>query len=244
MNIPSNRIVTGSYTSGRDFVDKINKTYYKGYFYKLNGSYYASKNYDENAREIEPASKSKGSFSNPDSLAYSILAGAQAGFQAGLSPSTGTQSIPNKSRSTAVQSIAEADRKGLIPQSVINLGDNPNAEIASLEKATDKVVQENSPTQRKRYFIRQINPLILGIDRKERIIIRECNEETYNNLLNNPNYRKAFLTETIYPSGSIPNNIANPSQPRFTNQSEIDEAERRLPGLKRFLDIEFSSTIQ
>jgi hypothetical protein len=231
MNIPSNKIVTGSYTSGKDFIYKISKNYYKGYFYKFNGSYYASRSYDENALEIVPAPKAQGAFSDPNSLAYSVLTGAQAGFQAGLSPSAaGTQGIPSKSRTAALQSIAEADKKGLIPQSAINLGDNSNSEAAAFEKSSNKIAQENTPTQRKRYFFRQINPLILGPDKKERIIIRECNEETYNKILSDPNYRKASLTETKFPN--------NP-EPQFANQSEVEAAEVALPGLRKFLDIEF-----
>jgi len=239
MNIPSNRIVIGSYTSGKDFVYKDTDNYYKGYFYKFNGSYYASRSYDENALEIVPASKTKGAFSDPNSLIYSILKGAQAGFQAGLSPSAGSQAIPTKSRTTALQSIAEADKKGLIPQSAANLGDNSNSEAAAFEKSANTLAQENTPTQRKRYFFRQINPLILGPDKKERIIIRECNEETYNKILNDPNYRKAALTETKFPNNITSNNVANPSEPQFANQAEVDAAEVALPGLKKFLGIEF-----
>ena len=233
MNIPLNRIVTGSYTSGKDFVYRYNNSKpYTGYFYKFNGSYYASRSYDENAKEIIPAPKATNIFSDPNSLVYGVLKGAQAGFQAGLSPSAGAQSIPTKSRTVALQSIAEADKKGLLPQSAANLGDNSNAEAASFEKASNKIVEENLPTLKKRYFIRQINPIILGPDKKERIFIRECNEETYNTLLNNPNYKKTFLTETKFP---------NDPEPKFANQAEVDAAEVALPGIKKFLDIEFNS---
>lgn len=233
MNIPSNRIVTGSYTSGKDFVYKDNHSKpYTGYFYKFNGSYYASKSYDENAKEIIPSPKATNVFSDPNSLVYGILKGAQAGFQAGLSPSAaGNQGIPTKSRIVALQSIAEADKKGLLSPSAANLGDNSNSEAAAFEKSANKIAQENTPTQRKRYFFRQINPLILGPDKKERIIIRECNEETYNKILSDPNYRKAALTETKFPN--------NP-EPQFANQPEVEAAEIALPGLRKFLDIEFS----
>jgi hypothetical protein len=231
MNIPSNRIVTGSYTSGKDFVYRYNNSKpYTGYFYKFNGSYYASRSYDENAKEIIPAPKATNIFSDPNSLVYGVLKGAQAGFQAGLSPSAGSQSIPTKSRTVALQSIIEADKKGLLPQSAANLGDNSNAEAAAFEASSNKLAEENSPIQKKRYFIRQINPIILGPDKKERIIIRECSEETYNTLLNNPNYRKASLTETKFP---------NSPEPQFVNQSEVEAAEIALPGLRKFLDIEF-----
>jgi hypothetical protein len=52
MRIPKNKIVTGKYTSGNEFVEKLSNLPYQGYYYELNNKFYTGKEYNANAVEI------------------------------------------------------------------------------------------------------------------------------------------------------------------------------------------------
>jgi len=52
MRIPANVIETGKYTSGGEFVYKLNQSPYKGYYYILNERFFEGKEYKADAQEI------------------------------------------------------------------------------------------------------------------------------------------------------------------------------------------------
>jgi len=52
MRVPINKIQTGKYTSGNEFVEKITNTPYQGYYYELSNKFYVGKEFNPNAVEI------------------------------------------------------------------------------------------------------------------------------------------------------------------------------------------------
>jgi hypothetical protein len=52
MRIPSNIIQTGKYTIGKEFIDKKTHKFYQGYYYEINGRWFAGKEFNNNAPEI------------------------------------------------------------------------------------------------------------------------------------------------------------------------------------------------
>lgn len=75
MRVPKNRIQTGKYTSGGEFLYKKTETPYQGYYYILNNLYYAGKEFKNDAPEIiKIASANILSFSSATSI-FSALSG-------------------------------------------------------------------------------------------------------------------------------------------------------------------------
>jgi len=52
LRIPKNLIVTSKYTSGKEYMFKSTQKEYKGYYYELNGNFFAGKEYKSNANEL------------------------------------------------------------------------------------------------------------------------------------------------------------------------------------------------
>lgn len=52
MGVPKSNIVTGKYTSGREFVELSSNAPYQGYYYELNNKFYSGKEYSPTAPEI------------------------------------------------------------------------------------------------------------------------------------------------------------------------------------------------
>lgn len=223
--IPSNRIVTGSYTSGKDYIYKESKNYYKGYFYKLNGSYYAGKEYKENDPEIVKVPPKPNPWKDPNSLKYAILKGAKTGLQAGLSAAR-TPSMPTKSGG-AVASIIAANQQGLIAKtaSTTELEPEENKQIAE----QGQVNQENlTPVERKRYF-------------RRRRISTKPDKYQFSELPNENEYNKAKLASKISPTHHQVAEVTEtsvPGSPPEFNTDELNKAEKIMPGLKVFLGIE------
>jgi len=69
---------------------------------------------------------------------------------------------------------------------------------------------QTTPT---RYFLKKINIFP--------VVIKEVDEQTYNSLINNAYYQKATVESEII----------------FRNSSELDKAERQMPGLKAWLSV-------
>ncbi len=223
--IPLNRIVTGSYTSGKDYIYKESKNYYKGYFYKLNGSFYAGKEYKENDPEIIKVPPKPNPWKDPNSLKYALLKGAQAGLQAGLSAAR-TPSMPTKSGGV-VASIIAANQQGLISKTASSTQLEPEENQQITEQG--QVNQENlSPVERKRYFLRKR----VSTKPDEYKFSELPNESEYNKLKSSSRLlskiqQVAEVTETSVPG----------SPPEF-NTDELNAAEKKMPGLKVFLGIE------
>jgi hypothetical protein len=211
MKVPSSSIIKG-YTAGKEYTYKKSTNFYIGYFYKLRNKFYVGKDYDPDIKplEIVPITKVK-AINNPNSFLYNFLAGAKAGLNA--------PPILNKkpTKSEALASIATADRQGFIPVVGVNL----DSDSSAIQNNADQIQQSSTPVEVKRYFFRQTvstKPLEYRFG--------EINEQQYSQTQRRPNYVTAFFTETRV-EGEKPS----------PNPEELNEAERKMPGLKRFLGI-------
>ena len=223
--IPSNRIITGSYTAGKDYIYKESKNYYKGPFYKLNGSYYAGKDYKENSPEIIKTPPKPNPWNDPNSLKYSILKGAQAGLQAGLSAAR-TPTLPTKSGG-AVASILAANQQGLISKatSSTELELDENQQITEQGQTNQESL---TPVEKKRYFVRKR----IKVKPDTYQFFEVPNEKEYDKFKTSAKiapaiYKVADVTETSVPG-----------LPPELNTDELNKAEKIMPGLKVFLGIE------
>jgi len=223
--IPSNRIVTGSYTAGKDYIYKESKNFYKGYFYKLNGSLYAGKEYKEGSPEIVKVPPKPNPWNDPNSLQYSILKGAQAGLQAGLSAAR-TPTRPTKAGG-AVASILAANQQGLIAKTAASTELEPEANQQIVEQG--QVNQENlTPVERKRYFQRKR-------------VRTKPDEYKFSEFAGEKEYNKAksiaHFSPSVYKIAEVTETSVPGNPPEF-NRDELDKAEKIMPGLKVFLGIE------
>jgi hypothetical protein len=222
--IPSNRIVTGSYTAGKDYIYKESKNFYKGYFYKLNGSLYAGENYKEGSPEIVKVPPKPNPWRDPNSLKYAFLKGAQAGLQAGLSAAR-TPTRPTKTGG-AVASILAANQQGLIAKTAASTELEPEENQQITEQG--QVNQENlTPVEKKRYFLRKL-------------VKTKPNEYKFSELPNEREYEKAKDASRIIKSQKVAEvtETSVPGNPPEFNKEDLDKAEKVMPGLKVFLGIE------
>jgi hypothetical protein len=209
MRVPLSKIKSGLYTQGGEYVDKKTQKPYKGYYYKLYGKFYAGKTYDSNATPVEIEVKKK-AINNPNSFIYNVLAGAQ---QAVSNP---VAIRPTKQQNLA--SIQAANKQGFVPVIGVNLDADENA----LQSNANEIQKSSTPVEVKRYFFRK-KISIIPIEYK----IGEVDEDEWNRIKQQLNtYTTAIVTETRIEG----------MQPQL-NTDELDKAERKIPGLKRFLGI-------
>jgi hypothetical protein len=209
MRVPLSKIKSGLYTQGGEYVDKKTQKPYKGYYYKLYGKFYAGKTYDSNATPVEIEVKKK-AINNPNSFIYNVLAGAQ---QAVSNP---VAIRPTKQQNLA--SIQAANKQGFVPVIGVNLDADENA----LQSNANEIQKSSTPVEVKRYFFRKkISIIPIGYK------IGEVDEDEWNRIKQQLNtYTTAIVTETRIEG----------MQPQL-NTDELDKAERKIPGLKRFLGI-------
>ena len=212
MRVPKSKIVYGN-TAGKEYVYEKSGNFYVGPFYKLYGNYYAGKEYNPDIVPDLILPVKKKAIDNPNSFIYNILAGAKAGLNV-----TSVSNRPTKAQNLA--SIQAANKQGFIPVVGVNL----DADSGALQTNADQVQASSTPVEVKRYFYRKKIKLI-PLQYK----IAETNETEYNKLKNQPPilYTTAFVTETRIEG----------MKPEF-NPDELDRAEKRIPGLKKFLGIE------
>jgi hypothetical protein len=211
MRIPANKISYG-YTAGKEYKYRKSGNFYIGHYYKLYNKFYAGKEFNPEVKSLEIVDVKKlKAINNPNSFLYNFLAGAKSGL--------GSPFIINQkpTKSQALESIQAANKQGFLPV----VGVNFNADGQALQANADEQQRQSTPVQVKRYFFRQ---LIRVIPRQYRF--GEINEEQYNNNPKKPNYDTAFFTETRL-EGEKPS----------INQEELNEAENKMPGLKKFLGI-------
>jgi hypothetical protein len=222
--IPSNRIITGSYTAGKDYIYKESKNYYKGFFYKLNGSYYAGKDYKENSPQIIKIPPKPNPWNDPNSLKYSALKGAKAGLQAGLSAAR-TPTLPTK-KGGVVASILAANQQGLIKKSKSSteLESDDNQQITE-QAQTNK--NNLTPVERKRRFLREL-------------VQTKPDTYKFSEVLNEKEWNRA-KTRSLFMSRisqvAEVTELSIPGDPPEFNRDELDKAEQKMPGLKAFLGI-------
>ena len=215
MRVPKSKIVYGN-TVGKEYVYEKSGNFYVGPFYKLYGNYYAGKEYNPDVVPDIILPVKKKAIDNPNSFIYNVLAGAKAGLNV-----TSVSNRPTKAQNLA--SIQAANKQGFIPTVGVNL----DADSEALQTNADQVQASSTPQEVKRYFYRKKIKLI-PLQYK----IAETNETEYNKLKSQPPilYTTAFVTETRIEG----------IKPEF-NPDELDRAEKRIPGLKKFLGIEIEA---
>jgi hypothetical protein len=214
MRPPKSKISYGK-TVGKEYVYEKSGNFYIGPFYKLNGIFYAGKDYDSNINNEEDRLlyvKQK-PIDNPNSFLYNVLAGAKAG----LNPISVSK---RPTKNAALASIQAANQQGLVPPTTVNVAE----ENEVLQTNADDVQRSSTPVEVKRYFLRK------KIKTKpDEFRFSEINETDYDKLKRALPIINvvAFVTETRIEA----------IKPEF-NTDELDKAEKRMPGLKVFLGIE------
>jgi len=214
MRPPKSKISYGK-TVGKEYVYEKSGNFYIGPFYKLNGIFYAGKDYDSNINNEEDRLlyvKQK-PIDNPNSFLYNVLAGAKAG----LNPISVSK---RPTKNAALASIQAANQQGLVPPTTVNVAE----ENEVLQTNADDVQRSSTPVEVKRYFLRK------KIKTKpDEFRFSEINETDYDKLKKSLPIINvvAFVTETRIEG----------IKPEF-NTDELDKAEKKMPGLKVFLGIE------
>ena len=213
IRIPASQIVSGSYTSNGTYVYKNTKKIYKGYYYTYKGKSYVGKTFDSNATAEEIVLAKKANYTSKDFL-YDVLAGVKQGSVMPIN------STPVKNKAAVLKSIQLANQQGFTPV----IGVNSDADINSLNTASEAQVEVSTITTKKRYFFRiTITPLP-----KLTYRFGEVNtEEQYNALKSRPNHVVAIVTQTQIPG-----------QEPVLDDKELSAAENKMPGLKTFLKVD------
>jgi hypothetical protein len=214
MRPPKSKISYGK-TVGKEYVYEKSGNFYIGPFYKINGIFYAGKDYDStiNNEENRLLYVKQKPIDNPNSFLYNVLAGAKAG----LNP-VSVSKRPTKN--AALASIQAANQQGLVP----TVGVNVDADNEGLQSNADTIQRSSTPVEVKRYFLRK------KIKTKpDEFRFSEINETDYDKLKRALPIINvvAFVTETRIEG----------IKPEF-NTDELDKAEKKMPGLKVFLGIE------
>jgi len=212
MRPPKSKISYGK-TVGKEYVYEKSGNFYIGPFYKLNGIFYAGKDYDPNVEADVLLSVKQKPIDNPNSFLYNVLAGAKAG----LNP-VSVSKRPTKS--AALASIQAANQQGLVPPTTVNVAE----ENEVLQTNADDVQRSSTPVEVKRYFNRKLIKV-----KPEQFRFIEINETDYKKLEKTsipPISVVAFVTETRI-EGLKPE----------LNEDELKAAEKKMPGLKQFLGI-------
>jgi len=76
MRVPKNKIQTGKYTSGGEFVELISNKPYQGYYYKFNNKFYIGKEFNPDAIEIIRTQQQNQLYNQGQTIAlFSFLSG-------------------------------------------------------------------------------------------------------------------------------------------------------------------------
>jgi hypothetical protein len=217
MRVPLSKIKSGLYTAGNEYVYKVDKKPYTGYYYKIYGKAYVGKTYDPDATPVELEAKKK-AINNPNSFLYNALIGAQ---QAVNNP------IPVKpTKSQDLASIQAANKQGFLPVIGVNL----DADNESIQTNANSIEVDSTPAEANRYFFRYLVNINLipsqGSLGPQYRFGEFSNEDDYNRAQSDKKYTRAIVKE-----------LKVPGEKPVLNRDDINEAEKRMPGLKRFLGI-------
>lgn len=217
MRVPLSKIKSGLYTQGGEYVDKKTQKPYKGYYYKLYGKFYVGKTYEPEQNPVEIEVK-KRAINNPNSFIYNALAGAQ---QAIANP------VPIKpTKNQNLESIQAANKQGFIPVIGVNL----DADEKGIQNKANEIETDSTPKETKRYFFRylvNVNTIPIRGPLGPQYRFGEFrNEEAYEQVKNDKRYTRVIVRE-IRIQGEKP----------VLNDDDLKEAEKRIPGLKKFLGI-------
>ena len=213
IRIPASQIVSGSYTSNGEYVYKGNtKKIYKGYYFKYKDKFYTGKTFDPSIATEELTPAKKVTYTSKD-LLYDVLTGVKQGAV------TPVNSTPVKNKSAVLASIQAANQQGFTPV----IGVNPNSDIVSLNTTSNEQVAASTITKVKRYFFRVV---VTPLPKLTYRFGEVKDEEQFNALTKRPNNTTASVTETRIPG----------QDPVF-DETELNAAEKKMPGLKQFLGI-------
>ena len=213
IRIPASQIVSGSYTSNGEYVYKGNtKKIYKGYYFKYKDKFYTGKTFDPSIATEELTPFKKVRYTSKD-LLYDVLTGVKQGSV------TPVNSTPVKNKSAVIASIQAANQQGFTPV----IGVNPDSDIVSLNTASSDQVVASTITKVKRYFFRVV---VFPLPKLRYKFGEVKDEEQFNDLTKRPNHTTAIVTETRIPG----------QDPTF-DETELNAAEKKMPGLKQFLGI-------
>jgi hypothetical protein len=212
IRIPASQIVSGSYTANGEYVYKGNtKKIYKGYYYKYKDKFYTGKTFDPSIATEELIPAKKVTYTSKNFL-YDVLAGIKQGAV------TPVNSTPVKNRTAVLASIQQANQQGFTKE----VGVNNDADINAINAYGESQVASSTTTQRKRYFYRQM----YSLNKVDAYKFGEIKtEDDYDLLTKRPNYVTAIITETKIP-GQAP----------FFDEKELNDANDKMPGLKKFLE--------
>jgi len=217
MRVPLSKIKSGLYTAGSEYVYKENKKPYKGYYYQIYGKAYAGKTYDPDAIPVELELKKK-AVNNPNGFLYNALAGAQQAVSNPISVK------PTKSQDLA--SIQTANQQGFLPVIGVNL----DADNQAIQTNANSIQADSTTTEGNRYFFRyliNINTDVKSGPMGPQYRFGEfSNEEDYNRAQSDKKYTRAIVKE-----------LKVPGEKPVLNRDDLNEAEKRIPGLKKFLGI-------
>jgi hypothetical protein len=217
MRVPLSKIKSGLYTAGSEYVYKVDKKPYTGYYYKIYGKVYAGKTYDPDAIPVELETKKK-AINNPNSFLYNALIGAQ---QAVSNP------IPVKpTKSQDLASIQTANQQGFLPVIGVNL----DADNQAIQTNASGIQADSTTTEGNRYFFRYLvntNTNVKSGPLGPQYRFGEfSNEEDYNRAQSDKKYTRAIVKE-----------LKVPGEKPVLNSDDLNVAEKRMPGLKKFLGI-------
>jgi hypothetical protein len=212
MRIPASKIKKGLYTSNGEYVDKNTKKVYKGDYYEINGKFYVGKDFTPNVPVKELTLAKKVRYTSKDFL-YDVLAGVKQGSV------TPINSTPVKNKSAVVASIQAANQQGFTPV----IGVNPDSDINSLNTVSSEQVAASTISKVKRYFFRVV---VTPLPKLTHRFGEVKDEEQFNALTKRPNHTTASVTETRIPG-----------QDPVLDDTELNAAEKKMPGLKQFLGI-------
>jgi hypothetical protein len=216
MRVPLSNIITGS-TAGKEYVYKDSGNFYTGSFYQMYGSYYAGKTYNPNIAtpdELVPVKKK--SINNPNSFLYNVLAGAKQG----LNSSPVITKKPTKSQ--ALASIAAANQKGFSPV----IGVNVDADNQALSDSAAQQQAASAINKVKRYFFRKIKRTTKEGPEYQ---FGEIKEDEYN-------YNIKRMLPPVYVTSVVTETRIEGQDP-VLDETELNAAEKKMPGLKAFLGV-------
>jgi hypothetical protein len=75
MIVPNNTIQTGKYTQGGEYRVASTNAPYQGYYYELNGSFFAGKTYQNKAPKLIPESQTNKLLNSKATATYSLISG-------------------------------------------------------------------------------------------------------------------------------------------------------------------------
>lgn len=106
MRVPKNKIKTGKYTSGNEFVELLTNKSYQGYYYEMNNKFYIGKEFNSNAVELVRTQQQNKLYNGSQNLAlFSFISGITS--QALISPKVSSIQSNIESNPTSIRYFSQ-----------------------------------------------------------------------------------------------------------------------------------------